>query len=62
MTGTTLLLRNRAVPVLLFLLLALLPAYATYADDRFILLFFTAFWCSPLPPSASTSSSASAPW
>ncbi|WP_346908835.1 branched-chain amino acid ABC transporter permease [uncultured Roseibium sp.] len=41
MSGTALLFRNRVVPVLLFLLLALVPVYATYMDDRFLLLFFT---------------------
>jgi branched-chain amino acid transport system permease protein len=41
MTGTPFLFRNRIVPVLLFSLLALIPAYATLMDDRFLLLFFT---------------------
>jgi len=41
MTGTAFLFRNRIVPILLFALLALVPAYAAFTDDRFILLFVT---------------------
>ncbi|WP_150525045.1 branched-chain amino acid ABC transporter permease [Roseibium sediminis] len=35
------LLKNRTVPVLLFVLLALVPVYASLFDDRFVLLFAT---------------------
>ena len=35
------LLKNRAVPVVLFIVLALVPVYASAFDDRFVLLFAT---------------------
>lgn len=35
------LLKNRTVPVLLFVVLALVPVYASLFDDRFVLLFAT---------------------
>lgn len=41
MTSRTGILQGRALPVLLFLALALLPVYASLFDDRFVLLFFT---------------------
>lgn len=41
MTSRTGFLQGRALAVLLFLALALLPAYASFFDDRFVLLFFT---------------------